>query len=285
MYYLNPNCKSCSMPHPDGDKHHYIPKFYLKQWTGADRKLSVFFKPYRQVEHRRKYPDETGYVRGLNTLTELPPIARNFLETEFLKYADNQAYAALCALLDERSDIHTELKSAWSRFLMTMLHRSPEGIASLKERISKTFLKKLAENLGFNVDVSEAELHKVYARVLYGVMDSEQIGQILNSMIWGVAAPRFQSHPLMTSDRPIMMTNGLRGDFGHLIIPIAPDRVFVAATKETTINFLVGQKGFGRHINDRVVRQARRYVYAQDDKQFNFVAKRFGERARWSPWE
>ena len=51
-----------------GDKHHYIPKFYLKQWAGPDGRLCEFAQRYKGVEARPTYPDGTGYVRGLYTL-------------------------------------------------------------------------------------------------------------------------------------------------------------------------------------------------------------------------
>ena len=30
----------------EGDKHHYLPVFYLKSWTGADGRLCEFSRPY-----------------------------------------------------------------------------------------------------------------------------------------------------------------------------------------------------------------------------------------------
>jgi hypothetical protein len=54
-----------SVPKKDklGDKHHYIPKFYLKQWAVLDGKLCEFRKPYKTVVDRMTDPDGTGYVR------------------------------------------------------------------------------------------------------------------------------------------------------------------------------------------------------------------------------
>ena len=54
-------------------KHHYIPVFYLRQWTGADGRLCEFSKPYDRVKPRRVNPDGTAYVRGLNTVPGMAP--------------------------------------------------------------------------------------------------------------------------------------------------------------------------------------------------------------------
>jgi hypothetical protein len=54
----------------EGDKHHYIPKFYLKQWVNPadpNRELCEFSRPYKIVKPRRTDPDGTGYQRGLYT--------------------------------------------------------------------------------------------------------------------------------------------------------------------------------------------------------------------------
>ena len=48
-----------------GDKHHYVPKFYQKAWVGPEGQLCEFSKPYKDVTPHRRFPDGTGYVRGL----------------------------------------------------------------------------------------------------------------------------------------------------------------------------------------------------------------------------
>src|SRR5580692_1218431 len=48
-----------------GDKHHYIPVFYSKEWAGPDGRLCEYSRPYDVVKPKRVHPDGTGYVRGL----------------------------------------------------------------------------------------------------------------------------------------------------------------------------------------------------------------------------
>lgn len=54
-------------------KHHYIPVFYSKRWTGQDGRLCEYSRPYKVVKPRRTFPDGTGYARGLYTLPDAPP--------------------------------------------------------------------------------------------------------------------------------------------------------------------------------------------------------------------
>jgi uncharacterized protein DUF4238 len=37
----------------EGEKHHYIPVFYLKQWAGADGRLCQYSRPYNRVKPKR----------------------------------------------------------------------------------------------------------------------------------------------------------------------------------------------------------------------------------------
>ena len=83
------------------------------------------------------------------------------------------------------------------------------------------------------------------------------------------------------------MPGGLGKPYGNLFIPIAPDRVFFAYQHHTTREDAISARpaDFAQFINDRVVRQARRYVWGTSDAQLQFVANRLGERLPWSPME
>jgi Protein of unknown function (DUF4238) len=109
---------------PKEGKHHYIPVFYLKQWTGTDGRLCEFSKPYNEVKARRVHPDATAYVRGLNTIDGLPPWDEQYLEDVFFKIADNYAASALRILLAEKTWRFTlKERSGWSRYIVSLMLR------------------------------------------------------------------------------------------------------------------------------------------------------------------
>jgi hypothetical protein len=97
--------------HPGGEKHHYIPKFYMKQWAGEDDGcVSEFSRPYHPkpnvpaplkplMKVRRVNPDATGYLRGLNPFASLRPELADFLEHQFFKQTDGGAAQVLNRLL------------------------------------------------------------------------------------------------------------------------------------------------------------------------------------------
>ena len=84
------------------------------------------------------------------------------------------------------------------------------------------------------------------------------------------------------------MTNGLAFDTSHIALPIAPDHIFVAANSDKEVSALkqLAESGeMAKVLNDRMPRQARKYVYSTDDRQLRFIENRLGEKAAWSPIE
>jgi hypothetical protein len=74
----------------------------------------------------------------------------------------------------------------------------------------------------------------------------------------------------------------------NIMLPISPRMLFVAANDRRQID-RVGQMaeadGLAQRINNRIARQARKYVYAVDEKPLAFIASRLGDKTVWSPVE
>src|SRR5882672_7591028 len=104
-------------PQPPRD-YHYIPVFYLKQWTRLDRKLTEFTVKHGKLIAKPVGPKGTGFQTDLYAFPELPPELAQHIEDIFLKYADNTASLALNILLSGGNSWTSELRSAWSRFLI-----------------------------------------------------------------------------------------------------------------------------------------------------------------------
>ena len=127
----------------EGDKHHYIPKFYLSQWTGGDGRLCEFSKPYDRVKPRRVHPDGTGFVRGLNTIPGLPPHEANYLESYFMRLTDNYASRALRILLAKTQWKFTDKeRSGWSRFIVSLIARNPESVSRFTAAVVTVLILK-----------------------------------------------------------------------------------------------------------------------------------------------
>src|SRR5450756_772714 len=127
-------------------KHHYIPVFYLKQWAGGDKRICEFSRPFDRVKPRRTHPDGTGYVHGLNTIPGVPAHDAQYLENVFFKFTDNYAAIALRVLFsDPPWHFTTEVRSAWSRFLMSLIVRNPESVEKHRAAAEALFKAALPE--------------------------------------------------------------------------------------------------------------------------------------------
>jgi hypothetical protein len=81
---------------PREPDHHYIPIFYLKQWTDPEsRKLVEYCSRHEGVVARQTFPAGTGYVPGLYK----DPTARlgeeYVIETKLMSSIDDRAARAL----------------------------------------------------------------------------------------------------------------------------------------------------------------------------------------------
>jgi len=95
-------------------------------------------------------------------------------------------------------------------------------------------------------------------------------------------------HLLLTSDRPVVMTNGLDKPNSQLLIPISPRHVFVATNNAETENYIRevwNDRQLIPEVNERVALQSRKYVWGFSDVQLSFVAKRLGKAWTADPVE
>lgn len=196
-------------------------------------------------------------------------------------------------------------KAAWIRFVLPLMHRNPERVTRAFDAIQKHYqehdleegrVRYAAERRQTDPDTLEELLEimapravsHATAKYLLRVIQSPQVGNAIMSMHWFVVAMEGLRHPLLTSDRPIVMTNGLGRPDSHLVLPDSPQHIFVAAASDDEVTKLkeFAKRGLlAKESNDRVTRQARKFVYASDPSQMRFVANRLGEKMVWSPFE
>jgi hypothetical protein len=116
-------------------KHHYMPVFYRKRWAGADGRICEFSKPYENtLKPKRVHPAGTGYVSSLYEMKGLKDELKDQFEALFLSPVDSKAADAL-SIMEKDDSAHiwnSEERSAWTRFLLSLLMRMPEDIRDLK---------------------------------------------------------------------------------------------------------------------------------------------------------
>jgi hypothetical protein len=126
-------------------KHHYLPVFYLTQWAGSDGKLTRYYRPHRNVVAGRIAPANTGYEPGLYRLEGYQPEFINAVEKEYMaKVVDEPASRAINVILGgDYSKITPQLQVAWTRFLMSLLFRTPNMIDYITKEAERNFRSNL----------------------------------------------------------------------------------------------------------------------------------------------
>lgn len=288
-------------------KHHYNPVFYLKQWADDDGRLCEFSRPFDTVKPKRTHPDGTGYVRGLYTIPGVAADRQDDLETKYLRLVDDYASQALTILRDVRSNppvLPDHMRLAWSRFLYTMMLRNPEYLAQLKDSLPtylsgivdavrddyanlktpnhpETFEQFRQEFLANSFLMSPLRLFPDLVR------KNKAVAHICNEMTWSTIRFDDPAHTLLTSDRPIVMTNGLVTPGAHIAMPISPWHLFLATNSLETREYYasLSSKELIRSVNNKVAEQSRKYVYGRDDRQLRFVSARLGKAVPSTPLE
>ncbi|HVQ67949.1 MAG TPA: DUF4238 domain-containing protein [Bradyrhizobium sp.] len=277
-------------------KHHYIPVLYLKQWVKADGRFTEFSRPPGRtvVEPRGTGARGTGFQRGLYRLKGVSGEAAEMVERKFMAQVDNLAKDALDILLGNvRAEWTLKTRSAWSRFVNGFLFRVPERVAEVQRALEDHWLEKYDERLPeYNSLKAPGDpefidyiIHQTERGTLHAVMnqiDSERLGKRFNKMHWFTLDTTLARRPLFTSDRPIIMTNGLGYPASHLVMPISPARLFAATNTVEEENKLrsIPQRELAKMANRHVVRRAQKYVWNCDDQELDFVRKHMSAEAQ-----
>lgn len=287
-------------------KHHYIPVFYLKQWMGADGRLCEMSRPYKRVEPRRTAPKGTGYVRDLYTIPGLPPEKAQILETIYLKSVDDWAVRALRILVKEDAEpgeMSDPLKYGWARFVYSMILRNPEYLAratallaarleesveAVRDKYSTLRSADMPESFDeYKVEFMANPANSSPNNSLHRMIQSERVIRTLSAMKWWTINVSKAKHRLLTSDRPVIMTNGFGRPNAHIAMPMSPHEMFFATADEQTFRNVrrMNANELVLNSNVKVTEQARKLVYGTSDAQIMFVEKRLGKMIPASPLE
>lgn len=278
-------------------KHHYIPQFYLRPWLGEDRKLQEFRRGYQgRIEVGRYGTKSTGYAIDLYILAGATPDTRQNVEKYFMGFVDNSAVRARDMMLEGVIPKDPQTRHSWARFIMSLILRNPEEIAKFKLRFGADLMTPDAElqaryesakspddppTLEEWLQLSDSTYSERSAIIaMTRLVENQNVLRLIRGMDWRVIDTSNMTRRLMTSDRPIVMTNGLGRYDGHCALPLSPTRLFLACMcvdfAEELYRLPVGK--LIRSVNDAVIGQARKYVYAIDRSNTGEVRRRMGQR-------
>lgn len=219
------------------------------------------------------------------------------MEKLFFSPVDNHAALAHQVLLKEEDQYgwNSELRSAWTRFLVSLLCRTPADLDLLKEYWQLVVMSPSAieseEYLRgrppeapptleeFLKSVPKREVAVGSYRLLVNMINGEELGCFVNNMVWETVELEIEKHHLLTSDSPVIATNGLKYDQSHLVLPLAPNKLFVAANSKDYIRQLFDRppNEIVKACNEKTVGNAKKLVFSSDKSQTRFIDNRFGQ--------
>ena len=117
-------------------RHHFTPEFYLRQWSGADGLVCEIKRAHGKVEAQRKAPRATGFACDLYRTDRVSVEHTQHVEKNFMAPLDNDAARALQKILSgDATPWAGPERTAWTTFLLSLLFRTPENVAIIKDHI------------------------------------------------------------------------------------------------------------------------------------------------------
>lgn len=282
----------------DPVKHHYIPVFYLKNWAASDGKVIRYYRPHKELKASPIAPDNTGFENDLYSLEGCRPEIRNSIEKGFMsKEVDNDASLALnalCRLDQENRELSSEMRQAWTRFLMSMAVRTPTKVKEITtsgENILRESLSKNPEEYDAIRDFNHpptlleyAEINAPYMFPNFGkdllprLINHESTNNAINSMEWGTISIDRNGPELFLGDRPLYISHQIKDESSLIAIPLSPKKLFIATRSSETFDKLMrGDLNLiAKKFNEITVTQAQSQIYATNINKsyFNFIDKR-----------
>ncbi|MCT7376327.1 DUF4238 domain-containing protein [Chelativorans salis] len=278
-------------------KHHFIPAFYLRRWeNNTTGKLTEYSNPYqRKIAVKPVTAERTGYEERLYELKGYEPTLAQQVEETFFKPVDTWASNSLDMLEahGHYAPWDNQSRSAWSRFILSLLLRCPEDIAMFREWWHEDFSATDAEAEARYQAVREPSDPETFSEylagqplakkerhqfdVFYTLVDHENVGSTLNGMHWRVLQTVPHAPTLLTSDRPVIRTP-LGAKDAHVVLPIGPRQIWIGGSDADFLEQvrLADPVRLVKEVNRQVVEGAKWYVWGADASHLRFVENRFG---------
>ena len=276
-------------------KHHFNPAFSLKPWAGTDDNVCQMRKIGCKVIPRRVHPNATGFARDLYRIDGVAPEQAQHVEVNFFKPLDTEAERALQKILSgDTSPWDGPGRSAWTRYILSMMFRMPTAVGALKNHIAEMWkegIKALEadyENRRLPTDpptfaeyfalTNPAAPQIGAANMLMQIIDNDRVGPTIFNMHWSRIPLPDASVELLCSDRPIDRPLGFDNPRAYIALPVAPKLLFLAANSEEFPKALSRRSDteIVKQMNRTIVTQAREFVWGSNDSQLGFVSKHMG---------
>jgi hypothetical protein len=213
-----------------------------------------------------------------------------------MSLVDTDASRALQRLVSgDIDDWPDRVRIGLTRFIISLVYRNPEAIASVKDHglaawehaateLQADYISRRQptdpETFAEFVAKTHPNIHAIAATyVVERLIGLNLYGPVILKMQWARMDLRKAKFPLLTSDRPLSQPYELEEPSAFITLPISPSVLFIAAHDPTVVAgiLVTDPTEIVRRNNWQTVRQARRFVWATTDSQLPFIRKHFGK--------
>jgi hypothetical protein len=256
--------------------HHFVPRFLLEEWAGADRKLTVFRWAGGRLLESRCSPKAVAKVQHLYSLNRSSREPDVQLEKAFFGPQLDGLAAPIHRLLltSGVAAVSNEQRVDWSRFLLAQMIRVPAPMAFIR-RLGRDHVLEQFRRMAANAGRPEAAdiwlqperrdtLDDEGMKSLRRFIDSPEFNRDIVLGEWAVITIGIGDVDTLLSDNPLAYLGDLRENAFMLMLPLSPRKLFVCAS--TTSDLAKATTNEGRNLvkatNRQLVKQAGEYVYA-----------------------
>ncbi|AMO71911.1 hypothetical protein AZE99_08665 [Sphingorhabdus sp. M41] len=227
------------------------------------------------LDGKWKPPSAIAYERDLYQQPDIPdPIESQSLELRFFQKIDDRAAIALLKL-DKSEKGGAEDRIALSQFMISLLHRSPSRLKAIRAELADQTVG--APYQGLQGEQFEKVLKSTTNKLLASLVESREGTSIISRFRAFKIDTSRASTKLLTSDRPINVSNQLISSDAFMIMPYAPDRLLILTHQDAIAGAFSSQNPdiLVRGMNQAVVEQSEDIVIASNKRATKMVDRLF----------
>lgn len=272
---------------------HYVPEFLLKQWhSGADKKLTQFqwmrgALLAEQFTAKAVAKEPHLYSQRMHEPTPNVTLERDFMGPHI---DDPAAVVHKEILANGHEKLTNQERYAWSRFLLSLLVRTPEMIDFMRRAGRQLMASAMDEQPDGMLHLRQEDpqgslrewaevnrphlLEDVGVRTLPAVLTSPELNHAIVSSGWSTVSLADSNVDALIADNPVVYLGDIKQGFSFML-PISPGVAFVVASypKDSSRVLEMPRTGLTKSVNRHLVKHARRYVYATGHQHEALIEK------------
>lgn len=271
-----------------GQKQHFVPEFFLKNWMDSDETVGVFRIDVPKLHFSRRSPRGAGYERGLYSLKGVKQTETNLVEELVFGPIDNNAAPVIKKLLEYGAPrLSEEEFESLTIFAASLEMRNPKNIRKMK-KMARSLLtddllpryeedRKLLEFIESNPEIVKESVENATLQNLFPIIGNTTRIFQAELKYWRLEDFTGGRKHLLLSDFPCIRTNGLGYRDVVLALPLSPWKALLGFKTLETRQQLLGDISRGllvSRINESSFNQTTRYIYALNDEPRRFLEKK-----------